>query len=78
MDYYTLQISYGTLSEKKIEEFKDLTPGGLDLNTWITSIRERLFKTGFHIRNSPIAYEFISPFRINVVYLIKQDGKYGT
>lgn len=78
MNYYTLQIHYGgTTAKPEIEERKDLNAGTLEETEWITQLRAKLYTTGFAKKTAPGAWEFISPFRIHTVFLIKQDKKYG-
>lgn len=76
--YYTLQIKYGGTENPEIEEMKDLSHGESDtFLRWSSELRSRLFTTGFQIQTSPIAWEFISPFRIHTAILLKQDKKYA-
>ncbi len=78
MNYYTLQIKYGGTTNPQTEELKDLTSPPEKEKEFIRSIREKLYTTGFQIETSPgVAWEFISPFRIHTVYLLKQDKKFG-
>lgn len=77
MNYYTLQIHYGSSLDMKIEERKDLNSGTMNEAEWVRQLRERLFITGFHVVAAPGTYEFITPFKIHKVYLIKQAGKIG-
>jgi len=77
MNYYTLQIKYGSTAQPAVEELKDLHSNGQQESEWIKDMRKRLYTTGFQIQTAPGAWEFISPFRIHTVFLIKQDKKYG-
>ncbi len=81
MNYYTLQIHYGSDKDNNnkphIEERKDLNAGTLPENEWLRTIRERLFTTGFHITTAPGTIQFISPFLIHTAYLIKQPQKHN-
>ncbi len=77
MNYYTLQIKYGSTKEPETEELKDLATTPETEKKFISDIRERLFTTGFQISTAPGTWEFISPFRIITVFFIKQDKKYG-
>lgn len=78
-EYYTLQITYSLVntSGTKVEERKDLTPEGTPVSIWIRTIREKLFTTGFQVNTSPTTIEFVAPYRIREVYLIKQPNKFA-
>lgn len=77
MNYYTLQIHYGNTPNNSTEELKDLPCEQGREKEWMKDLRQRLYTTGFQIQTAPGAWEFISPFRIHTVFLIKQDKKYG-
>lgn len=82
MNYYTLQINYNVPTSPQwpkgvaTEERKDLNCGAMEEKAWITMVREKIFTTGFQIQTSSGCWEFISPLRINTVYLLKQDRQY--
>lgn len=77
MNYYTLQIHYGDSGKPKVENLQDLHPGTMEEKAWIRSLRENLFRTGFHIQAGAATWEFITPFHIHKVFLIKQEGRIG-
>ena len=77
MNYYTMQIHWNNGKEVVVEERKDYTPGPMNENDWITSIREKIYRTGFTHYLSPGNYEFVSPLRIHTVFLLKQDKKFA-
>ncbi len=76
MNYYTLQIHYGDSKKPDVEERKNLSSGFTDDTQWIADLRKSLYITGFAKKTSPTTYEFVSPFRIHTVFLIKQPHKY--
>jgi len=76
MNYYTLQIEYGSNQKPEKYMLKDLNPGSMDEMQWIRQTRQLLFTTGFHIESAPGTYHFISPFVIVNAYLLRQDSKY--
>lgn len=77
MNYYTLQIHYGDSKKPDVEERLNLSPAvdGSD-TSWISELRKSLYTTGFAKKTSPTTYEFVSPFRIHTIFLIKQPHKY--
>lgn len=78
MNYWTMQIHYGSSLDPKVEERKDLSPGNTPESEWVRSLRENIFRTGFHIHTAPGTIQFVSPFLIHKVFLIKQQQKFGT
>lgn len=76
-EYFTLQIHFGNSQSPDIVEFKDLTPETKDFKMWTRELRAGLYQSGFNYQSGPGAWEFISPFLIHKILLIKQAGKYG-
>jgi len=77
MNYYTLQILYGSTNEPTTHEFKDMEGVG-DNPAAIEQLQQRLYTSGFKVRTSPTTIELISPLRIYRAFLIKQPSKYAT
>lgn len=78
--YYTLQIQYTVPGKTTIavEERKDLfSENPADEKNWRRRMRESLFNQGFEVYQSPTCIEFIQPYRIVSVLLIRQDKKYS-
>lgn len=79
-NYYTLQIRYTTPGQTTIatEERKDLfSENPAAEKEWRRKIRESLFTNGFEVYQSPSCIEFVAPYRIVSVLLIRQDKKYS-
>lgn len=71
MTYYTLQVHYNGPKEKEVMEFKDIESTTLEI------LRKAIFQSGIKIQTSPTTHEWISPFRINTAFAIKQDKKFA-
>lgn len=76
MNYWTAQIHYLKEKEKNeeiraVEELKDYD------DKQIGEFMATVWQRGFKLQMSPIMWEFVSPFRILCIYVIKQDKKYS-
>lgn len=77
MNYYTLQIHFGSSIKAEVHELKDLNPGTMEEKAWISSLRAKIYTTGFNIETAPGTIQLISPFIVTKIFLIKQDGKFA-
>lgn len=79
--YYTVQIEYivpneaGNITKQKIAqiEFKDI-------EGWnnVKGFQHNIWQHGFRLETSPgVAWELVSPLRINTVRVFKQEKKYS-
>lgn len=76
MNYYKLTIQYqgqfGVMTEERVNQ---TPPPNVPDGVWITQLREKLYSTGFTVVIADDTYEFISPFKIHCIYLVKQQIK---
>lgn len=74
-NYYTLQLvlcrkAEGT-DEYEKHEFRDVTPKRLAI------LSKAVWTTGVWIKQTPGAWEIISPFMLKQAFVIKQDRRYS-